>query len=533
MKNLKYIYLILTTVVLASCVNDLDVVPIDPDSSNANTVFSTEEGTKGALAKLYASFAYNGQGRGEQEIQGIREDFSNFLRQYFTLQEATTEEAIVSWDDQTIKNFHWHTWSPNDPFNEAVYSRLFFSVALTNEFIRNVGNSVASESDKNLFAAEARFLRAFAYWVLVDMYGNVPIMDENASLSDLPVQNSRAEVFAFVESELKELETLLAEPKSNERGRIDKVSAWMLLSKLYLNAEVYIGSDKYSEAITYTEKVIGSGYSLDPVYENIFKADNHNSPEIIFAIGANGIFTQSHGTTFIVHASSGGGLDVASVRGVGGTGWGGYRAVKELPEKFGIQESDFSMANPLPDFADGRALFYFSANDSWNWSIDNVGTFTEGVGVYKFSNLNSDGSQAEYYNPDFVSIDFPMFRLADAYLMYAEAHLRGGGGSRATALGYINDLRARAYGDASGNISDGDMNIDFMLEERSREMYWEAQRRTDLIRFGKFSSADYLWEWKGNTKEGAGFADYRTLFPIPQSQLTANPTLVQNNGYVN
>lgn len=533
MKNIKYIYIALTSIILTSCVNDLDVSPIDPDSNNASTVFSTEEGTKGALAKIYSSFAYNGQGDGAEEIQGLREDFGNFLRQYFLLQECTTEEAIVAWDDQTIKNFHYHTWQPNDVFNDAVYSRLFFSVALANEFLRNVESAAVSDSDKVLFAAEARFLRAFAYYIGVDFYGNIPIIDENASLSDLPVQATRSEVFEFVETELTEIETLLAAPQANEYGRVDRAAAWMLLGKLYLNAEVFIGEDRYSDALNYTNQVIGSGYALDPVYENVFKADNNNSPEIIFPLVYNGIHSQSHGTTFLVHSSSGGGLDVANVRGVGGSGWGGFRAVKELPEKFGLTAGDFTLANPLANIPDSRALFYFNANDAWEWSIENVGTFTEGVGVYKYSNLNSDGSQAEYYNPDFVSIDFPVFRLADAYLMYAEIFLRGGGGDANTARGYINDLRQRAYGDASGNISNADLTLDFMLEERGRELYWEAHRRTDLIRFGKYSSGSYVWEWKGNSQTGAGFDATRALFPIPAAQLTANPNLEQNDGYTN
>jgi hypothetical protein len=531
MKRITHIYILVTVVLLGSCINDLDLKPIDPDASDVSVIFSTEAGTKGALAKIYASFAYNGQGDGEQEIQGIREDFSNFLRQYFTLQEATTEEAIVSWDDQTIKNFHWHTWAPNDAFNEAVYSRLFFSIALANDFLNNVDNSVVSETDKALFKAEARFLRAFAYWIGVDMFGNIPIIDENFETGGLPEQNTRSEVFDFVENELLELENLLATDGTNEYGRVDQVAAWMLLSKLYLNAEVYTGTERYSDAMTYINKVLASSYSLDPNYERIFASDNDQSPEIIFPLCFDGIYSQSHGVTFIIHASSGGGLDVATVRGVGGTGWGGYRAVKELPEKFGLAESDFPSANPISNIADNRAMFYFNTNDAWQWSIDNAGEFTEGIGVYKYTNLKSNGTQADNYNADFVSTDYPMFRLGDAYLMYAEVYLRGGGGDASTALGYVNELRERAYGNTSGNISSSELDLDFILEERAREMYWECQRRTDLIRFGKFNSNSYVWEWKGNTKEGTGFSADRCLFPIPSSQLTANPNLTQNDGY--
>ena len=125
-----------------------------------------------------------------------------------------------------------------------------------------------------------------------------------------------------------------------------------------------------------------------------------------------------------------------------------------------------------------------------------------------------------------------MFRLADAYLMYAEAVLRGGsGGSRATALGYVNALRQRAYSNTSGNITDSGLTLDFILDERGRELYWEGCRRTDLVRFGQFTNGSYVWEWKGNVKNGARTSSYRDLYPIPINDLNANPNLKQNAGY--
>jgi hypothetical protein len=131
-----------------------------------------------------------------------------------------------------------------------------------------------------------------------------------------------------------------------------------------------------------------------------------------------------------------------------------------------------------------------------------------------------------------MDIDFPVFRLADAYLMYAEAVLRGGsGGTVAEATGYINELRERAYGDDSGNISDLELNLDFVLDERARELYWECHRRTDLIRFGKFSESEYVWPWKGGVKDGVSTSARYDVFPIPSSDLAANPNLDQNDGY--
>ena len=176
-------------------------------------------------------------------------------------------------------------------------------------------------------------------------------------------------------------------------------------------------------------------------------------------------------------------------------------------------------------------MFFFDKS-SWQWEITNVGTFTHGIGVTKFKNVTSTGGAAPNAHATFVSSDFPMFRLADAYLMYAEAVLRGGsGGSRATALGYVNALRQRAYSNTSGNITDSGLTLDFILDERGRELYWEGCRRTDLVRFGQFTNGSYVWEWKGNVKNGARTSSYRDLYPIPINDLNANPNLKQNAGY--
>ena len=116
--------------------------------------------------------------------------------------------------------------------------------------------------------------------------------------------------------------------------------------------------------------------------------------------------------------------------------------------------------------------------------------------------------------------------------MYAEAVLRGGsGGDKTTAVGYINQLRERAYGNTNGNITAADLTLNFILDERGRELYWEGHRRTDLIRFGQFTSATYLWPWKGGVETGTGVDAHYNLFPIPNTDRTANPNLGQNPGY--
>lgn len=541
MKKIKISYLLLlfTVFLLSSCVKDLDVEPIDPNVSTPNNLFKDEAAYKQALAKIYASYAISGQtggGGGNADIQGIDENFGNYLRQLWGLQELSTDEAIIAWDDATIKNFHWHTWAPNDVFIAALYSRIFYSISISNEFIRNVDAKMGSASgtfleDLKKFKAEARFLRAFSYYHAIDMFGNVPfVTEEDLPGAFLPEQINRADLFDYIESELIAIDSELGAP-GFEYGRADQAAAWMLLAKLYLNSEVYTGTGRYTDVITQVNKVIGTGYTIDPNYQSVFCADNNNSLEIIYPICFDGQNTQQYGgMTFILHASNGGGMPLNGIDG----GWGGIRTIQNFTTGFfGATETDFSPADPqFSGITDKRGMFYFNSDD-WQWDITNVGTFTNGIGVTKFKNVTISGTdtiEAPNAHPTFVSTDFPVFRLADAYLMYAEAVLRGGtGGNAATALGYINDLRERAYGDASGNVAS--LTLDFILDERARELYWEAHRRTDLIRFGKFTGDDYVWEWKGNTQAGTATESYRDLYPIPSNDLNANPNLVQNTGY--
>lgn len=512
------------TMVLTSCEKDLDRFPKSEITSN--NVYNDFANYKGVLAKAYAGLAISGQdgGDGRADVGGIDAGTSNYLRQYFQMQELPTDEAIMAWNDGNLPDIHNMTWGANNEFIRAIYYRIMYQVGVANELIRetsddklssrNITGSNAEEA--RLYRNEARFLRALSYWHAIDLFGNVPFVTENDKIgSTLPKQISRADLFKYLESELKELETLLKDPRTNEYGRADKGAVWMLLAKLYLNAEVYTGTAKYAEARTYAEKVIGAGYSLKSNYASLFLADNHlNNPEVIFSVNFDGLKTQTWGgTTFIIHAGVGGSMD-ANNFGING-GWSGLRSTKNLVNLF--PSTDGSQ--------DARGRFHSAGQDL---EINNFSTFTEGYPFIKFKNVTSTGVAGSDTSGNFVDTDFPMFRLADAYLIYAEAVLRGGGGSTATALGYINSLRTRAN---ASTISASNLTLDFILDERARELAWEAHRRTDLIRFGKFTSATYLWPFKGGAKNGKGVEDYRTLYPIPSSDLIANPNLKQNIGY--
>ena len=437
------------------------------------------------------------------------------MRLLYTLQVITTDEAVIGWNDGTLHEFHKMIWTPTNEFNNAMYYRLYTEIAFCNEFIRNTtdeklssnGISGTNLEDAKVMRAEAKFLRAQAYYHLLDLYGNVPFVDET-TLGTVPKQIKRPELFTYVEKQLLEAANELKAPKMNEYGRADQAAAWSLLARLYLNAKVYNGTEKYGEVITYTQKVISAGYSLNTAYANLFLADNHlNNPENIFSIVYDGEKTQTNGgTTFLVHAAIGGTMNPAEF-GVNG-GWGGIRTTKAFVNKF--------------EANDARGRFY---KDGQALEINDLGNFNDGYAFIKYKNVKRNGTPGIHDN--WVEADLPVYRLGDIYLMYAEATVRGGaGGNMATAIGYVNALRARAN---ASQISVLDLN--FILDERSRELSWEMTRRTDLIRFGKFTTSAYLWPWKGNVKEGIAVAEYRNLFPIPNNDLVVNPNLVQNPGY--
>ena len=536
MKMKKITFFTLAAFMFSSCMNDLNVEPIDPNVNTLNNVFKDQAAYKRALAKLYASYAISGQtggGGGSPDIAGIDENFGNYIRQYWDLQELPTDEAIMAWDDATIKDFHWQTWSPNDVFIMALYSRIFYTVAVSNEFIRNADNALGSASgnflnDLKTYKAEARFIRALSYWHAIDLFGNVPFVTEtDLPGAFFPKRITRLELFNYIESELKAIESDLVPARQNEYSRADRGAAWFLLAKLYVNAKVYTGTERYTDALTYINRVIAAGYSLDGNYEHLFDADNNISPEVVFSISFDGQNTQQYGgMTFILHASNGGGMPLNGIDG----GWGGIRTIKDFVAKFSITESDFASTTEFRA-ADKRGMFFFDKS-SWTWDVTNVGTFTQGIGVTKFKNVTTSGGAAPNAHPTFVSTDFPMFRLADAYLMYAEAVLAGGsGGGVATAVNYVNALRQRAYGDNSGNIASSGLTLDLILDERGRELYWEGHRRTDLIRFAQLTNGSYVWQWKGKVQNGVQTASYRDLYPIPTNDLNANPNLIQNPGY--
>lgn len=727
--SIKYLLILLSVFAfLPACFNDLDTVPLDTDEVTSAVVYDDPATYRKVLAKLYAGLAVTGQEgpAGKPDISGVNEGFGSYLRMYWYPQELATDEAVIGWNDATIKDFHYQKWDANDVFVSAMYGRVYFQISLCNEFLRETtdakldGRGVTGDlrTEVGYYRAEARFLRALSYWHALDLFRNVPFVTEEDFVgSFFPEQKDKSFIFAYVESELKDIESKLLPPHANEYARADQAAAWSVLAKLYLNAEVYLGTPRYSDCITYCDKIIAAGYTLDADYSNLFKADNHTAKEVIFPVAFDGLKTQTYGgTTFLVHAPVGGAM-LPLDYGIAG-GWGGVRTTSAIVDKFpaigtgavivapnpgnttypllyvpgGYQGWDptktstvlasehvdgkyegylnFLDSNTEFKFTDGPSWdvnygdtgadgvldaggdnikvadpgFYkidvdlnnltytllktdwgligsatpdgwnsdqnmtydpasnswsvqldlvpgevkFRANDAWdlnygddgadaileknganivittggnykltlfldkpdhtysieltsfdrramfftngqNLDINDIAVFNDGYAVSKWSNLTSTGQQGSDNN--FVDTDFPMFRLADFYLMYAECVVRGGNGSMANAVNYVNDVRERAYGGPSGDIAQDELTLDFLIDERARELFWEGHRRTDLVRFGKFSDTDYLWQWKGGVKEGRAVSSIYDVLPIPASDLGANPKLVQNTGY--
>jgi starch-binding outer membrane protein, SusD/RagB family len=548
MKNNKMKTIVLgliSLVILGSCAKKLDLFP--QNELTPEKAYSNEAGYKSVLAKIYGTLSSTGNSgpAGSADITGGLDEGKQvaFLRGLFNAQELPTDEAVVAWNDETIKDFHDFKWTSADFYLKGWYARPIYNITLINEYLRestdaklaerNITGTAASDIKKSV--AEVRFLRAFNYWVMMDLFGKSTFITEADLIGTaLPKEITRANLFSYIESELKAIDGDLAPVKTIQYGRVDQGAAWSLLARIYLNAQVYTGTQKNTEAVTYAKKVIAANYQLTSTavngykgYEQLFLADNHKQTnEIIWAINCDGLRTQSFGnTTFLIHCPAG---DDAAEYGAGG-GWYGYRATSSLVNLF----ADRTGAT------DKRAMFTTSIAGTSNAqiAITDIGNFASGARVKKYVNKRSDNGTVSDANLTYSDIDFPVFRLSEMYLIYAEAFLRGGTGADATtALDYINKIRFRAYDNSYGpgnvgKVNAGDLTLSFVLDERGRELFWEGHRRTDLVRYGLLTSGTYLWPWKGGIATGTAVDSKYNLFAIPSVNRTANPNLGQNPGY--
>jgi hypothetical protein len=540
MKKIKFnlFFLLFTATVFVSCENDLEITPENPAIFLSDEFFASENPYQKGLAGVYGNLALTGtEGPESSNIGGIDAGTSQYGRCLWYLQNLTTDEAIWSYEgDGGVRELQRNIWTASNPVIRGMYSRAMFQVAICNEYLRQTTpEKLASRgvSDQQLlnnisdYRNEIKALRSLAYYHLMDLFGKAAFNTEDQPVAVIGEQYNRQQLFQYLETELTALIPVLKAPRSNESGRLDQAFARMILAKMYLNAEVYIGQNRYQDCMTQCEAIINGGYTLEVNYLDNFKADNDTSTEMIYAIQSDGNVTQNFGPTTVMINGSVGFLELnGTALGVGAGGWGGaIRLRKQFVEKFNGSDFDFD-ARKTTSGGGQRSL-----------DILDISNRSQGYILAKYSNISSTGVPGS--NSTFVNTDFPLFRLADAYLMYAEAQMRKDGATNtsnsananAQSLGYINALRERANDGNFANVTTNQVTLDFILDERSRELHWEAHRRQDLIRFGKYTGGNYNWAWKGNAPNGVAISSNLNLFPVPSLAIVANPNLTQNPGY--
>lgn len=551
---------------LSSCVKDLDAFPLNETEVTPETAYDdTVESYLYGLAKLYNTMS-------SHEVSYVTVNdpgASQIARAFFVCQEVTTDACKIAWgNDSWVRAMNTNTWSDAD--NDAVFGVFFRSIqsiSFCNEFLRQTtdeklaSRGLTEENKKKVaaFRAEARVIRAWYYWMAMDVFGAVPFTDENSKVgTEAPEQMDREYIYNFVVTELEELasaESALPAAQSNY-PRVDKGTALGLLARIYLNAETYKGEPEWLKTQQICERIFTeTNYQLAPTYAELFRGDNgENSDaynEFLFAIPFDNKQQQSYGGTTFLTAGAIAENDEVSMIGVKG-GWGGVRVdgtyienffkitdqdvVTETDEKTGdlVYTGDFTCADKR-----GATLFIKGRSNTHITDKDVLYNFQYGWSNFKFNNIPHDKTADQFEALDtFSNIDLPVIRLAEIYLIYAEACRELT--ETAKGLPYLAKIAERAgveaptVEDVEGGelLADGITKIDFFIAERARELMWESCRRTDLIRHGLFSSGDYLWPFKGGENvTGKAFDSYKELFALPSSQIKANPGLHNPEGY--
>lgn len=544
-RNMKHIAWIAAgaSMLFTACIGDLDTLPLNPSDSTSETVYGADEsGYIAGLTKLYFNFVSNET----TDLQVSDAGASELVRAFWTVQEVTSDACKCAWEnDAWVRAMNTNTWSDADnDATYAVYARTLQGIAYTNEYLRQTASDrlsdrgVSSELAAKIqgFRAEARFLRAYFYWMALDVFGDVPFTTENSPFGGgvNPKQASRKDVFDYCISELTALaadDSPMPAARSNY-PRADKGAVLGLLARMYLNAEVYTGTPMWQEAKDACEDIFTMGYSLCPEYADLFRGDNGENPEalneVLFGISYDAEQTQSYGGTSYLTLAAIAATDVSSTQMINGVnnGWGGIRVPYEYVEKyFNVRNADYSAGTYDVNDKRGRMFYIKGRSESMDGALY---VFLNGWSCLKFNNIPHNMDQDSYLetaaSKAYSDIDFPMIRLGEIYLIYAEACMNLGQAN--TALPKVQELAARAGVTAPTSITQ-----EWLIEERARELMWEGHRRTDLIRYGKFTSSSFLWTYKGGSFSGQGFDDHMKIFAIPASELASNPELHQNPGY--
>ncbi len=539
MKITKIFSAVAAAAMLTACVGDLNTIPLNPTDVTSETAYGAdEEGYVQGLTKIYFQLVSNNT----QDLQVADGGASEFIRAFWSTQEVTADAAKCAWGDAWVNDLNNNTWK-GDVLNDAVYAvyvRTLQGITYVNEYLRQtagdklssrgVSADVAKKIDS--YRAEARFLRAFFYWAALDTFGQVPFSTEDTQFGGgyNPPQADRTTVFNYV---IEELEALAADGSAmpaaqSNYPRADKGSVLGLLARMYLNAEVYTGTAMWAEAKAACEKIYGLGYALAPTHAELFRGDNGENPdakkEILFAAAYNAEHTQSYGgTTYLTLSTLSGDDGAVNITGING-GWAGNRVPYEYIQNFFTDVEDADYTAGTYTYKDKRAGYFYIKGRTESMQ-DNLNTFLNGWSCIKFNNVPHDVNAVDYASTaatkNFSDIDWPLIRLGEIHLIYAEACMHAGG----DASTQINALANRA-----GVVAPKTIDQEFLMAERARELMWEAHRRTDLIRFGKWISG-YNWTFKGGNFAGQDLPAHFNIFPVPSTELATNTELQQNPGY--
>ena len=561
---------LLLTASLSSCMDDLDKGNIDPNVDATPNI-------TGLYSKCYAGLIMEGND-GTADFTIDDNGKSTLLRNLFNFNEVPTDEAICWWSDGGIADVGYNKFDPGNATLKNLYYRLMSNISYENHFL-----SLDAAKAETTKYAEVRVLRAYSYFLMLDFFGDPTFIDKISA--ETPRQahayNSKFEegktytraellqlgrefLFNWVESELLAAEPDLLEAKAETSdtdpnyGRIDKGTCWLLLSRLYLNAGTYLNNDGqnnpyWNKALEYAEKIIdpSTGYALFDdskmsaeakangykPYDLLFMGDNGSngaSCEALLPLMQDGDKTQGWGgSMFYVAALWDASMQTVTAKDAATTAnsWSGMRVRPQFVEKFFTDPSvvvNKSASEIRAMNVDDRAILWGKGNSDGDRTLE-LGAndkFVKGIATPKWNNNYSNGGTPhDSYN---VDIDFFLFRVAEAYLNAAEAEMHLNGEGSAKAKKYIDALRNRAHAAVRPSYTLNDV-----LDERSRELYCEGLRRTDLIRFNQFggTQATYKWELKGGSTKGTTFAKTNNLYPIPSSEILSNKNLTQIDGY--
>ena len=538
--NFKKIFsAVAAAAMLTACVGDLNTIPLNPTDVTSETAYGADEqGYVQGLAKIYFQLTSNNT----QDLQVADGGASEFIRAFWSTQEVTADAAKCAWGDAWVNDLNNNTWK-GDVLNDAVYAvyvRTLQGIAYVNEYLRQTsdanldlrGCSADVKAKVQQFRAEARFLRAYFYWAAMDTFGQVPFSTENTQFGGgyNPPQQPREYIFNYIVEELNDLASdASAMPAAQSNyPRADKGSVLGLLARVYLNAEVYTGTAMWAEAKAACEKIYGLGYKLAPTHAELFRGDNGENDDVkkefLFAASYDAESNQSYGgTTYLTLSTLSGDDGAVNITGING-GWAGNRVPYEYVAKFFTDVKNPNYETGEYTNTDARADYFYIKGRTESME-NNLNTFLNGWSCIKFNNVPHDMDAVEYASTaatkNFSDIDWPLIRLGEIHLIYAEACMHAGG-SAATQLA--------ALAERAGVAAPAAVDAEWLMAERARELMWEAHRRTDLIRYGKWISG-YNWTYKGGNFKGQDLDPHFNLFPVPSTELATNLDLQQNPGY--